>query len=91
LSSQQYWLECGATICILPRQVGKTTLCLYLAETLPNVVLTTYKGRPAYTPVHTLGQQRHLIVDEYQFFDKDRLMDLLDEDWSSVLLVGGQQ
>lgn len=91
LPTYQFWLEHGATTCVLPRCVGKTTLCHYLAERLDNAVFETHRGRAQYNPKHMLSGQSHLVVDEYQLVGRDRLLDLLDREWTSVLLIGSQK
>ena len=87
LSRSQYWLEIGATIAVLPRTSGKTTLCKYLVANQPSTVLLD----PTRTFESIRGKDGHLIVDEYQSISSEILKKALEEvSWKSVLLIGTQ-
>lgn len=94
MSPRMYWKEIGATISILPRGVGKTTLCNYLREQLVNssqyVTLAnprTDKFQITFTP----NNRSHLIIDEYKLINQEILDSLLNQlSWTSVLMIGSE-
>lgn len=89
LSREAYLLELGATICILPRQSGKTTLCKHLEETQGALVLTCSRQSKNYLDDIRGSNRSFLVVDEFLMLTKQELFDLLKfYPWSKVLLIG---
>jgi predicted AAA+ superfamily ATPase len=87
LKPDNYLLELGATICVLPRQSGKTTLCKYLAETQGAYIINgiTYKHIQSPRGINN----KFLVIDEFMKLDKLVLKEILSScPWSKVLLIG---
>lgn len=103
-STKMNWFTGGAMIKIMPRQSGKTTICLNLAQRENGVIFVHNNYiktdlQKTYQNVHsnTLDfagkdlQNTFLFIDEYLYCNNYDLKVLLDLNWKGVMLISSDK
>lgn len=96
-----FWLEHGAFIKVLPRQIGKTTFLVEQAKLNNGIVISVtehmrrrIKQDFNYDRAMSIADLRGLdtssewlFVDEYDFISKDQINILLNRSWYGVMMI----
>lgn len=96
-----FWLEQGAFIRTLPRQIGKTTFLMEEAKLKGGIVITAthsmerrlrqtfnYNKIMSVSDLHGLDSSKEwLFVDEYDYLSKDNINILLNRPWQGVMML----
>lgn len=101
-SLQSFWIERGAFIKVLPRQIGKTTFLMQEAIANDGMVIVEsiinknrLKKQFNYNKIfvcddikgNMMPQNEWLFIDEYDILSRDALHSLLCFDWKGIMML----